>query len=331
MEKLPPGEITPLEQLAQPTQPTQALDEAEKRTKGRSSGFTWVVRSVIELDPLTGEETSIWPERFTPEVVEAERIRLGPYKFSCLMMNSPIPTEGVDWRPEMLQTYEVRKDASGQPALIHPLDGSPDIRLDALYRLSFHDPSSGGPGATCESALVGLGMAPDCRVFVLKDWGAKVGYAQSVERWHRLNDQFFFHDNYYEKVGAQKTIEEDLIPLRALLPKCPFCDKKHNRLIVKPFAPPGGKDKDSRIKAFLDPTIQDKRLYLRRGMDLLKTQITTFPISNLKDRLDALASGVSLLRPPSSEDELKAEEEAEEAAKTHSSRTFTSYEVGGYA
>lgn len=310
---------------------SRSLDDIEKQAPGRTSGFRWYVRSVVETDPATGEEHSIWPERFTPEVVEAERIRLGPYKFSCLMMNNPIPSEGVNFPPELLKEYEVRNDSSGNPSLLHPLDGSPDVRLSELYRLSFHDPSSGGPSAACESALVALGMAPDCRVFVLKDWGAKVGYGQSVEQWHLLNDQFFFHDNYYEKVGAQKTIEEEIIPLRVIMGKCPYCDQHHQRLIVKPFQPPGGKDKDSRIFAFLDPVLQDKRLYLRKGMTILREQVITHPFSNLKDRLDALASGVSLLRPPTSADELRSEREAEEMAKVHSSRTFTSYEVGGYA
>jgi hypothetical protein len=173
-------------------------------------------------------------------------------------------------------------------------------------------------------------MAPDCRVFVLKDWGGRKGYGQSVERWHEMNDQFLFHDNFYEKVGAQKTLEEDIIPLRVLLGKCPYCDKRHQRLVIKPFSP-GTKDKDERIKAFLDPTVSDKRLYLRRGMDTLKTQIITFPISNLKDRLDALASGCKLLRPPTSEDEIAFEEEQRELAEQHSSRTWTAYEAGGYA
>lgn len=307
-----------------------SIDDKEKQAPKRYGGFKWYIRSVVELNPATGEEESIWPERFTPEVIEAERKRLGPYKFSCLMMNQPIPTGGVDWKPEMLREYEVRNDSSGQPALLHPLDGSPDVRLSELYRLSFHDPSSGGPGATCESALVGLGMAPDCRVFVLKTWAANAGYGQSVEHWHVMNDQFLFHDNYYEKVGGQKTIEMDIIPLRTLLPKCAYCGLTHQRLAVKPFSP-GTRDKDARIKAFLDPTIGDKRLYLRKGMDALRTQIITFPISNLKDLLDALASGCSLLRPPASEDDLRVERELEEAAKGHSSRTWTGYEAGGYA
>lgn len=307
----------------------QTLDDTEKMAPGRTSGFSWYVRSVVEPNEETGEDESIWPERFTPEVIEAERKRLGSYKFSCLMMNRPIPSEGVEWGPEKLREYEVHQNASGQPVILHPLDGTPDVLLSQLYRLSFHDPSSGGPSATCEAALVGIGMASDCRVFVLKDWAANKGYGQSVEQWHVMNDQFLFHDNYYEKVGGQKTIEMDIIPLRVLLGRCAYCDKKHQRLVVKPFAP-GSKDKDGRIKALLDPTISDKRLYLRKGMDTLKIQIITFPISNLKDRLDALASGTSLLRPPTSEDDLRVEREMEELAKTHTSRTHTSYEVGGY-
>jgi 3-methyladenine DNA glycosylase AlkC len=112
--------------------------------------------------------------------------------------------------------------------------------------------------------------------------------------------------------------------------KCPFCDKQHRRLIPRPFQPPGGKAKDDRIFAYLDPILQDKRLYLRKGMNKLREQIITHPHSQLKDELDALASGCSLLRPPTSADQLKEEAAMDEFMQQRTSRTFLANEVGGY-
>lgn len=318
MDKLPAGEIV-----------HSSLDDEEKGTKARTTGFVWYVRSILEVNPVTDQEEAIWPERFTPEVIEFEKKRLGPYKFSCLMMNNPIPTAGVSFPPDLLNEYVVINDPPDP--ILHPLDGTPDIRLFDLYRLSFYDPSSGGPSAGCEGAIVSVGMAADFRVFALHEWGDTKGYGQSVEMWHVLNDSFLFNDCYYEKVGSQKTIEEEIIPLRNLMLQCPLCKGHHRRLIPRPFQPPGGKAKDDRIFAFLDPIIQDKRLYLRKSMRALRTQIVTHPHSNLKDRLDALASGCSLLRPPVSEDEVREQRQAEEwALASKVSRTHTAYDVGGY-
>jgi hypothetical protein len=205
------------------------------------------------------------------------------------------------------------------------------VYLYQLNRSSFLDPSSGGKSAACENAIIVLGTAADGRQFILKAVLKNCGYRQIIEDWHNANDQFVCAKNNYEKVGAQKTIEEFILE-KQLYKTCVICGKQHRKLIPNGVAPAGGKDKDDRIRAYLQPTVEEGRLYLGQGMAALRVQIISFPHYHLKDGIDATAYAVHESRRPSTDLELLDDRETQEAQTSpHPARVNTDRAYGGYA
>lgn len=292
--------------------------------EGHPTGIKWFVHGAINEE---GEVA--FPERFSHRVLADLRRQLKEYKFSCQYLNSPTSPGGADFSPDDLQEFRVEEDASGKRNRIIPLDGSPPLYLWQLNRISFFDPSSGGKSAACENAIVVLGTASDGRQFVLDAFLQNCGYRHAIERWHQLNDQFVCHKNHYEAVGAQKTIEEFILE-RQLYRSCKICGKVHRKLIPIAVRPEGGRAKEDRIRAYLQPTVEEKRLYLNQKLIKLRQQITSFPHFDLLDGIDALAYAVHVSRRPSTEDEILDEYSSATPSAPPPSRVYSDRCYGGY-
>jgi hypothetical protein len=297
----------------------------------KPSGVKWFAYSAIVVNDKD-ETVPAFPERFSISNLNAIRAQQRDYRFSCQYLNTPSTPEGADFPAAQIQTYRIETDSDGKANTLIPLDGTPPVRLGQLYRISFLDPSSGGRSAECENALIALGTASDGRQFVLKALMKNCGYRAIIEHWHELNDKFLCYRNYYEAVGAQKTLEE-FITERQLYKRCNLCEKTHRKLIPIGVKPPGGTmNKEDRIRNFLQPTVEEGKLYLHESMFTLRQQITSFPHAKLVDGLDALAYAVNKSVRPSSEQEIQEErQETEEAMTPHISRIKTAYSYGGYA
>lgn len=295
-------------------------------TTGQPSGIKWFVYSAL----LENDEPA-FPERFSKATLAQILTVQKDYKFSCQYLNTPSSPSGADFPPEQLRSYRI-EERNGKRDLIVPTDGSAPIRLSQLNRITFLDPSSGGKSAECENAIICLGTAADGRHFVLKAFLKNCGYRAIIEHWHQINDQFVCHSNYYEAVGAQKEIES-FISLRQIFLKCTFCEKVHRKLMPIGIKPPGGTmNKDERIRLFLQPTVEENRLYLHEEMFSLRKQVTNFPHMKLKDGIDALAYAVNNARRPSTDEEiLEDKEQLTLATALASPRVNTDRQYGGYA
>jgi len=303
---------------------------------GRKIGFSWYCRAALEDEegqPDRENGTPIFPERFTKETLEEIAIREGEYKFSCQYMNQPTAPGATDFDPKWIKYFQVSDD---RKTLI-TMDDTPNIRLSQLYRITFYDPSSGGSSAKCENAIIALGGDHLRRIFILHAWGQNTSLARALEEWHLIHDRFNCAVNYYEDVGPQKAVE-DLELERSAQPLCRQCGKVHRKLRPTPFKPPTGQgemNKDERIRFFAQTPMEEGRVYIRYGPmgSALKLQILNFPYSKLKDLIDAMASGIHLIKFPKSEEAIAEEKEANERRKAAAtrSRTNTKYNYGGYA
>lgn len=293
----------------------------------------WYIRSAIE------NEKPVFPQRFTPEILTDIRNREGDYKFNCQYMNNPTAPGGADFEASWIQEYDV--DADGHTIL--PLDGTPKIDTGQLLRMSFFDVSAGGKTAGCENAIPFAGMDHLKRIFFLEDWGANCSIGEAVEQWHILNDRWRCYKNHYELVGAQKSIEDFCLE-RKLQPQCSYCSaghlvdgkfakNPHRRILPIGIKPEGGQmSKEERIRMYAQKPMEEKRVYLRRGMTRLRQQIIEFPHGAMVDRFDAAAYLIHLLRPPISDIEVESSKAALASHKiagkpfTHAERDY-----GGYA
>lgn len=297
----------------------------------------WYIRSAIE------DGLPIFPERFSLATLAKIRDELKDYKFNCQYMNNPTMPGSTDFEPSWLKEYEVHEDGR----TIIPCDGTPRVSTGKLLRISFYDPSGGGKSAQCENAIVFIGTAADRRIFVLEDYGENTTIGKAVERWHVMNDRWRCYENFYERKGAQSSVE-DFCRERTVQKECPYCQaghldgegrlylrNPHLRIIAKPFSHPGAasdKSKEERIRFYAQKAFEEGRVYFRRGMTAIRRQITQFPHGELVDRFDALATAIKLSRPPLSDAD---EESANAVHRAHTlagkPRISSEYDRGGYA
>lgn len=300
----------------------------EASETGRSTGFVFFERAAIENNEPT------FPDKYPLNVLKEIERREGPYRFSCNYMNTPTHPEGADFKPEWIKEYKIGSDLK----TIIPNDGTPPIHISKLLRMSFWDVSAGGKSANCENAIVIAGEDSLKRVFCISSWGRNCSIGEASEEWHTKNDRFRCYHNHYERVGAQKVVE-DLELLRNRMPvgvkgrMCLTCGKDHYRIEPIGIIPPGGKNKEDRIRLFAQEAMRQGRVYLYEGMVKLKNQILAFPHGDMVDEFDAFAYLINLLRPPMSDEEVadEAQEEEMHKALSNKSRTNTGDRVyGGY-
>jgi len=297
--------------------------------------INWYVRSAIE------DEKPVFPQRFTLPILADIRFREKDYKFNCQYMNNPTSPGGADFEASWIQEYDVGPDGH----TIIPLDGTPQVDTGQLTRMSMYDVSAGGKTASAENAIIGAGMDSLRRIFVLEAWGENCTIGQAVERWHIIGDRWKFYHDHYKLVGAQKSVE-DFCNERKHQVECPYCKaghvnpetgqffkNPHRKIRPIPIKPPGGAlSKEERIRMYAQKPFEEKRVYLRRGMTKLRSQIIEFPHGDLVDMFDALAYLCMLLRAPLVDAEVDSEKAAASARRV-ASKPFTATErdYGGYA
>lgn len=313
----------------------------EKGGEGRSSGFHFYVKEA-EFINEQGVRQSRFPERFPIEVLDQLLKREKPYLYNCNYMNRPSSPEGSDFDPTKWKEFAVERNPDelmmGKEVWdwIQPLgvDGKPEgmgVRLRNLYRIGFYDPSSGGKSAKCEGALAVVGADNAFRIFVFDGWSKNCGYQEALEQYYRFNDQYMLHARFYEDVGAQKEIET-ITSMRSLHKQCPFCGVEHRRFNLEPFKP-GTKNKEERIRLFMQGAYDEGRIYFRQGLanGEARRQVTGLPHYPLVDLADAIASGIKNLRIPTTEEEQAAHElQMQKHMTPPATRTHTQFNYGGY-
>lgn len=304
-----------------------------KDSEGKSHGIKWFVHSAI----LENGEPA-FSERFTLATLEDIRKQQKDYKFSCQYLNVPATAEGGDFPANLVKTF------IGEGTRLTPSDGTPPCDLNELLRIGFWDLSSGGSSkGVCENAIVICGTHADGRRFILDAFLKNCGYREALEAYYRLHDQYNCYQTWYEKIGAQKAIEEFHGLVRAN--GCELCRRKqeanpdakippHRRMRLEGYDHKGfSGNKEDRVRLYMQATVEEGRLYINAKLAGLRTQVISFPHYHLKDGVDSTASAVHLSRTPWTGDEQKSREsdeaqrkESEPEAHVHTSRCY-----GGYA
>lgn len=292
-----------------------------KRTEDGPQGFKWYIRSCIE------NNESIFPERYPIHELEKIRKRLGPYMWSCNMMNDPTIPGNVDFEDNWVKTYHIHP-TNGQIAILD--DTGEQLYLKNLVRVTVYDPSSGGISASAENAIIAAAMDHRRRILVLEAWAKNSPFGEAIEKWHSINDRYQCWRNYFEGIGAHKEVS-NIVKSRPR-GKCLHCGKEHSRLVPSLIEQKGisERSKEDRIRTLAQPAFEEGRVYLRQGMEKLRRQITSFPHGTLVDLFDALAYAISLLRPPLSQEAASDSDSTLPKRPIAVSRSHTSVDYGGY-
>lgn len=173
-------------------------------------------------------------------------------------------------------------------------------------RYMWLDPASGKVDARlrsvrARSAIVVIGTTLDEKVWVLDAWGKRSGTQEMVQTFVQMCIKWSPVVASYEDMGQQSLLWD------------PILQEADRRNVSIPLS--GNKVKTSveknwRIRSILQPLIGHGRLMIANHLLELKTEITQFPMSNLKDMIDALAGACSLVPPPKSKSRVDGESRA---------------------
>lgn len=168
------------------------------------------------------------------------------------------------------------------------------IKLEDLPdRYAFLDPASSKKDGElrrikARSAIVVI--APDWlgRIFVLDAWAKRCSTDQLIEKMYATEETWKLRVMGGEANAMQELFQEAVMRDARLRGK---------RLPLRPVHQPTRIEKDWRIRTILQPVIANGRLFLRPDMTELRTEISSFPLSPIKDMVDALASAIKLVPP----------------------------------
>lgn len=156
------------------------------------------------------------------------------------------------------------------------------------------DPSSGKKkqqvkAVRARSAIVVVGQSPDSRIWVLDSWADRCGTNEIVKNFVDLCERWGPIVAGFEDMGQQSLLED------------PILQEAERRGLTIPLSPlpvPTKVEKNWRIRTTLQPIIGAGRLMLESSQIELKNEITNFPMSSVKDMIDALACACALIPPP---------------------------------
>lgn len=151
------------------------------------------------------------------------------------------------------------------------------------------------------SAIVTIAVDDLARIFVLEAWAARCSTDHLIDRIFEANVRW--HPRLFGcEANALQSLFADAVRREARA--------TGKTLPLIPVQQPVRLDKDFRIRAALQPVIAEGRLFVQETQHDLKVELVSFPMSQTKDLIDALASVIALVPPRRAREMRDAERES---------------------
>lgn len=251
-----------------------------------------------DLDQIRGKLQPIFPKKFSLKTLHRMSV-IDPVLYYAQFKNNPIADGIKDFDTSKLRWCDldrnhniVYRDDAGY------LQRWPREQLDIVMTC---DPNGGEITAKDFPAIVVAAYSPRDELFVLETWSRRVQPDAFVQRIYEMWEYWHPRVLGIEKAGQQSTA---------------FYFKKlaHERktyINVQPLLHKN-REKVIRIRKAVQPIINERRLFLRKGQSMLQHQIRFHPDLDNDDELDALAYVTELVVKPK---DIKEREEDDRAAK----------------
>lgn len=272
--------------------------DLNSHVRSHEPDFIFYTRAAWELDPETGKEVAIFPERYSMEALINIRDSgsMSRYDFASQYLNQPVLPGEMQVNMAALHSYEVAEDG------LMTCSCGFKTRPSQLFRVMFYDPYNAKVTSTSCPALGVVGLAPDKHIFLLDYWTSKGSYSKVFERIFGMGDRWRPDAFTYEDVGHQNVTEFTLKTIQN------STDFKHSYKFRRVLGvPTHGKAKEVRIRERLFPKIENKPYkFSRRATQVLfDSQLQTFPNKVFEhdyDLLDGLSQSTEVWQFPSSEE-----------------------------
>lgn len=167
----------------------------------------------------------------------------------------------------------------------------PSLHKDHIvYTASFLDPAGGKESRQrlkARSAIVTLSGDAAGRIFVRHAWAERCSTDKIFAKIYEINAKF--SPNIFGIEGnAQQGLFADSVIRDAR--------EKGIRIPLQVVVHSTAMNKEFRIRTFLQPLVMQGRFFIcSQGQEELLDEITSFPMSSIKDLIDACASAVSMV------------------------------------
>lgn len=248
------------------------------------------VREAIEHGQI------IFPEKHTWEEYQQLQIK-SPSVWFAQYCNNPIAAGKQDFQSGLVRNFTFSAD--GDEIRFKSPTGEKRWKIAILDRVLTCDPNSGSTLAPDMAAAVVSAISPDDEIFVLDTFSQRCTPSELVDQIYKMAQRWSPRVIGIEKAGQQNT--EHYFRRKM--------EEEKRFFNVQPVSPKN-RNKEDRIRGYLEPIIRSGLLYLLPSQGVLREQIATFPDCLLIDELDALAYGPEVWRKPHSVEDMQSNEKA---------------------
>ncbi len=203
----------------------------------------------------------LFPEEWTPALLQAELVRMGPENFWAQYLNDPLPPELAVFKPEWMEKAYYYPEQLPKRLSIYP----------AL------DPSTGT--GRDEGALSCVGIDENLHIWALDDMAGQWSFREQAERYVALHGQRGAVAGVIEAMGVGTAVEQLVREICAERKISPYVEYIHWQT-----------NKVPRTHAVLQPLLEAGRLHfpIEWKGGPLTDQMVRFPKGSKDDRVDAL-------------------------------------------
>lgn len=182
----------------------------------------------------------------------------------------------------------------------------PSLHKDHLiYTTAFLDPAGGKESRQrlkARSAIVVVSSDAAERKFVRYSWAERCSTDKLFDKIYEVNSMFDLNEFGIEGNAQQGLFCDSVIK-----------DAREKNIIIplRVIVHPTTMNKDFRIRTFLQPIVQQGRFFVcEEGQEDFMEEVLSFPMSSIKDLIDACASAVSMIPKQQTSNSRSSEAEA---------------------
>jgi predicted phage terminase large subunit-like protein len=216
---------------------------------------------------LLDDGKSIWPSKWSPKELLRRKDQIGEAAFEQEYQNNPIPEEWRTFKEEDIRYFDKEPSLCAYFTTVDPAI-SVDLRSDPDY-----------------TAIVTCAVDADKNIYVVDVTQKRMLPAETITEILRHNAEYNPEIIGIETVGFQKV-------LRFALDE--ECSSQNIYPFIKEISV-GQMRKGFRIER-LQPYFEKKKVFIKKSMTALKSELLAFPTGKHDDMIDALASQLEFVR-----------------------------------
>ena len=241
---------------------------------------------------IQADDTSLWPDRWSRDALEAQRAKIGSLAFAQEYLNEPLDPATQVFNPAWWRWYIAADVHYDEPT------GQWWYHDDPLEIYAACDPALQGSD---EFVTVVIGLTPDRHVLVLDYWGGHLDFPSQAQKLKDLDRDWLprtlgIEANAYQMALVQHVRREMLSPIRAITHTSDGGKVKRRIVAVSPYVEAGQILLRAATETEPGTLVPEIGVKVHAKQWPLFEQASQYPASANDDRLDCVAMALEVAR-----------------------------------